>query len=169
MRTAFQIKRGDIYYIERFQTTGSEQYPGRPAVIVSNNENNRHSATVEVVYLTTQPKENLPTHARVNSCVRDSIAICEQITTVALERVGDYKGHVTDYEMAEIEAAMLASLDLGLLMSTGATEGSDDYGYDPAESDVVSELTEKLKNSETKCEMLQQMYDALLNKVVKVS
>ncbi|MBD5130301.1 MAG: type II toxin-antitoxin system PemK/MazF family toxin [Ruminococcaceae bacterium] len=163
------MKRGDIYYIERFQTTGSEQHPGRPAVIVSNNDNNRHSTTVEVVYLTTQPKENLPTHARVNSCMRDSIAICEQITTVALERVGDYKGHVTDCEMAEIEAAMLASLDLGLLMSADATEGSDDYCYDTSESDMISELTEKLRNSEAKREMLQQMYDALLNKVVKVN
>lgn len=167
MRTAFQIKRGDIYYIERFQTTGSEQHPGRPAVIVSNDENNRHSATVEVVYLTTQPKEDLPTHARVNSCMRDSIAICEQITTVALERVGDYKGHVTDYEMAEIEAAMLASLDLGLLMSTDTTETDCDYGT--VESERISELTKKLRDSETKCEMLQQMYDALLNKVVKVN
>ena len=34
---------------------------------------------------------------------------------------------------------------------------------------MISELMEKLRNSEAKREMLQQMYDALLNKVVKVS
>lgn len=30
------IYRGDIFYIKKFYTTGSEQEPGRPAVIVSN-------------------------------------------------------------------------------------------------------------------------------------
>lgn len=50
------IKRGEIYYIEpskTLQTTGSEQRPNRPGVVVSNNENNEHSSIVEIVYLTT--------------------------------------------------------------------------------------------------------------------
>ena len=51
------IKRGDIYYIrDTRQSIGSEQRADRPAVIISNNENNRHSAVYEVVYMTTQPK-----------------------------------------------------------------------------------------------------------------
>ena len=41
------IKRGDIYYIDKYPTTGSEQQAGRPAIIVSNEKNNQHSATVE--------------------------------------------------------------------------------------------------------------------------
>ena len=52
---SMSFKRGEIYYIESsFATTGSEQRPGRPAVIVSNDKNNEHSTTAEVVYLTTQ-------------------------------------------------------------------------------------------------------------------
>jgi len=107
-----QIKRGDIWYIERGNSIGSEQCTGRPAVVVSNDSNNKFSGTIEVVYLTTQPKKDLPTHAIVNSSERKSIAICEQVTTVAVERLGDYKGHVTDEEMADIEAAILVSLDI---------------------------------------------------------
>ena len=57
-----KIRRGDIYYIDKYPTIGSEQQAGRPAIIVSNEKNNQHSSTVEVVYLTTQPKADLPTH-----------------------------------------------------------------------------------------------------------
>lgn len=169
---SFNIRRGDIFYIERFQTVGSEQYSGRPAVVVSNDDNNKHSGTIEVVYLTTQPKENLPTHACVRSCMRDSIAICEQITTVALERVGNYKGHVTDEEMENIESAMLVSLDLITPVDETELAGNcgcnDVVGYSEEELDKIEELTKKLRESETRYEMLQKMYDSLLNKVVKV-
>lgn len=107
------IRRGEIYYIESgFQTTGSEQRPGRPAIIVSNDMNNEFSSTVEVVYLTTQPKHDLPTHVSIRSLKRDSIALCEQITSVAVERIGDFCGEVYESEMRAIEAAMLNSLGL---------------------------------------------------------
>ena len=106
------IRRGDIWYIESGFSTGSEQRPGRPAIVVSNDTNNYHSSTVEVVYLTTQPKHDLPTHVNIHSLSRESIAICEQITTVAVERLGNYRGRVTEAEMHGIEAAMLISLGL---------------------------------------------------------
>lgn len=57
------MKRGEIYYIEStYRETGSEQRGGRPAVIVSNDKNNENSEVVEVVYMTTKPKNDLPTH-----------------------------------------------------------------------------------------------------------
>lgn len=107
-----EIKRGDVYYIESIYSTGSEQRGGRPAIIVSNEKNNQHSTTVEVVYLTTQPKNDLPTHVTIRSLSRESVALCEQITTVSTERIGAYKGHVTEAEMMNLEVAMLISLDL---------------------------------------------------------
>lgn len=55
------MKRGEIYYIEStYRETGSEQRGGRPAVIVSNDKNNENSEVVEVVYMTTKPKNDLP-------------------------------------------------------------------------------------------------------------
>lgn len=108
------IKRGDIWYIESGFSTGSEQRPGRPAIVVSNDTNNYHSSTVEVVYLTTQPKHDLPTHVMIHSLSRESIAICEQITTVAVERMGSYRGRITEVELHDIETAMLVSLGMSM-------------------------------------------------------
>ena len=108
-----EIKRGSIWYVESsYAAVGSEQRPGRPAIVVSNDKNNQHSGTVEMVYLTTQPKHDLPTHVTIHSTNRVSIAICEQITTVAVERIGSYYGQATDEEMAAIDRAMLISLGI---------------------------------------------------------
>ena len=78
------VKRGEIYYISRGgYNTGSEQQADRPGVIVSNDKNNKNSQTLEVVYLTTQPKNELPTHCTIRSTGRVSTVLCEQIHTVA--------------------------------------------------------------------------------------
>ena len=146
------IKRGDIYYIESGFSTGSEQRPGRPAIVVSNDINNSRSSTVEVVYMTTAPKHDLPTHVTINSLSRESIAICEQITTVAVERMGNYRGRVTDEEMRNIEAAMLVSLGLSEEITSDETPPM---------------LETRLAEAEARCAVLQQMYDALLDKLIK--
>ena len=109
------IRRGDIYYVERSQyapSTGSEQWSGRPAIIVSNDKNNEFSQTVEIVYLTTRPKVDLPTHIDIRSVQKPSVALCEQVTSVALERLGNYVAHCTDQEMQMIDAALAISLDI---------------------------------------------------------
>lgn len=56
------IKRGEMFYISRGGASynGSEQHADRPAVVVSNNKNNENSNVVEVVYMTTQPKNRPP-------------------------------------------------------------------------------------------------------------
>ena len=111
--SATRIERGDIFYVyKNAPTYGSEQMAGRPAIIVSNDKNNQSSETVEVVYLTTQPKTPLPTHVTIRSTSRVSTALCEQITTVSIERLGDYVGKTSKAEMANLETAMLVSLDL---------------------------------------------------------
>lgn len=150
-----EIKRGDIFYVGGGYATGSEQRAGRPAIVVSNDRNNEHSPTVEMVYLTTRPKRDLPTHVPIHSLSRDSIAICEQITTVAVERIGAYHGHVTDEELAGLEEAMLVSLDL-----SGTVPAVDEGQTD---ADLVARAVE----AETRCAILQQMYDSLLARVVR--
>lgn len=106
------ISRGDIYYVEKYQTYGSEQQAGRPAIIVSNNKNNDNSEAFEVVYLTTQPKNDLPTHVTIRSCAKPSTALCEQITTVYIDRLGTFVGHITEEELAMIDVALMTSLAL---------------------------------------------------------
>lgn len=107
------IRRGDIFYIEKFNgQVGSEQRSGRPGVVVSCDENNRHSETIEIAYCTTQPKKSLPTHVEILSTDRPSTVMCEQINTVSVERLGTYIGQCTTAEMRDIDIAVATALGL---------------------------------------------------------
>ena len=113
------MKRGEIYFIKSSYTeVDSEQRADRPAVIVSNNNNN-NSATVEVVYLTTKPKNDLPTHVYTRSALRPSTILCEQICTVSINRVAELIGELTETEMQAVDNALMISLGLDY----GQTEG----------------------------------------------
>lgn len=109
----FEIKRGDIYYIDKFgYPEGSVQRSGRPAVIVSNDMNNKYSKVVEVVYCTTKPKEDLPTHVKILSTNVESTVLCEQVTAVSVDKLTDYHGCCTKEEMEKIDEAIMVSLGL---------------------------------------------------------
>lgn len=109
------IKRGQIYYIKsNYKEVGSEQYAGRPAVIVSNNKNNYCSEVVEVVYMTTRPKHDLPTHICTRSTGTPSTILCEQIFSVSKLRVGDYIGTLSDDELQALNIALTISLGIDL-------------------------------------------------------
>lgn len=148
------INRGDIWYVmNSYQTVGSEQRPGRPAVVVSNQKNNQYGDVVEMVFLTTAPKRDLPTHVTIRSSGRVSTALCEQISTVSVERLGNYCGHVSDSELAAIEGAMLVSL--------GIQFGSE------VENEETPPLAEsRLVEVEARCRVLQEMYDSILNRLI---
>lgn len=109
---SMEIHRGDVFYVNQSETIGSEQRSGRPAIIVSNPACNEHSPVVEVVYLTCQYKKPMPTHVRIESIGRRSTALCEQITSVDVSRLGDYKGHLTDEEMEMVDRALMCSLNI---------------------------------------------------------
>lgn len=117
------MKRGEIYYIYNRTTVGAEIAKTRPAVIVSNNALNDTSGVVEVVFLTTHPKKDMPTHVTIRSTGVVSTALCEQVNTVALQRVGDYLAECTKDEMARIDTALLVSLGL----DAPKAERGDDY------------------------------------------
>ena len=105
------IRRGEIFYIARGggATNGSEQFADRPAVVVSNDENNKHSGVIEVVYMTTQPKTDLPTHVTIRSTGRISTVLCEQVSSVSTERVNNYIGQVSEQEMKNIDIERTSS------------------------------------------------------------
>ena len=153
------IRRGDIYYIEStgYMATGSEQYAGRPAIVVSNEKNNEFSSTVEVVYLTTQPKTDLPTHIDIRSAKKPSIALCEQITSVAVERLGDFVGTCTDQEMQRIDTALLISLDIE------CRHTEPDADAKQSRNMVTNDEYVKMR---TQRDTIKVMYDALLDKIV---
>ena len=142
------MKRGEIYYIAMTnQVEGSEQRAGRPGVIVSNDKNNENSGTVEVVYMTTQPKKDLPTHVVTRSTRTTSTILCEQITTVAASRVGERLGELTESELKEVDRALAISLGI-------------DFGQYNRIGDVITESTSTWPTAEQVAELLREAIKA---------
>lgn len=108
-----RVKRGEIYYIAHAKcyATDPSNAAGRPGVIVSSDELNRHSDYVEVVYLTSQEKKVTPTHAEV-LCKTPSTALCETVYTISKDRLGDFVRCCTDKELEAINGCLLHSLGI---------------------------------------------------------
>ena len=105
---------GDVYYVKLGRYVGVEQAAGRPAIIVSNDFGNRHSEVVEVVYLTTQFKNPLPTHVHIKAQpgLKESTALCEQICTVSKTRLTNRCAHLDDDTMDQVRTALRISLNI---------------------------------------------------------
>lgn len=149
------MKRGEIYYIQHHNATGAEINKARPGVIVSNDALNQTSEVVEVVYLTTQPKKELPTHAAIEATGRRSTALCEQINTVSILRVGAYCGTCSEEEMLAIDHGLRVSLGIERIRSPRevkalrATEGE-------------SRLVDALRRAEEERDRYAKMVDFFL-------
>lgn len=163
------IRRGDIFYISKndYNSTGSEQEAGRPAIVVSNDMANASSSVIEVVYLTTAPKHDLPTHVTIRSSNKVSIALCEQPTPVSTERVGSYVASCTDDEMSRIDKALAISLALDVEKCVETVESEPatvtlkykNNEITLASNDVLKVLFER--------DMYQELYNGLLAKLIK--
>ena len=145
------LTRGDIHYIFESETSGSEMRAGRPAIIVSNNKCNNHSSVIEVVYLTTKPKTDLPTHVVIRSASKPSTAVCEQISSVDVNRVGNYVGTCTPAEMNAVNTAMAISLAIDYPLSESSV------GFD--------NIRKRLSQVESERDMYKRMYQDILNKI----
>lgn len=150
------IKRGEMFYINRGGASynGSEQHSDRPAVVVSNDKNNENSNVVEIVYMTTQPKTDLPTHVTVRSTGRVSTVLCEQVYSVSIDRVGTYIGECTDKEMENIDIALMISLQLD-----GNIKTSKKY------NETIKEQQEEIDRLKKEIEQLQQEYDEQIEQI----
>ena len=155
------MRRGEIYYIDKAVQTGSEQIAGRPAIIVSSDKCNLSSEIVEVVFLTTAPKIDMATHVTIRSTQRVSTALCEQVTSVSVSRVGTYFGRCTDAEMDEIDTALAISLDIPEY-PTYATRGSDTTALEAELKECKAKLTLALSEKA----MYENMYNKLLDKII---
>ena len=150
------IKRGEMFYISRggTQYNGSEQHSDRPAVVVSNDKNNENSGVVEIVYMTTQPKTDLPTHVTVRSTGRASTVLCEQVCSVSTERIGTYIGQCTDKEMENIDIALMISLQLD-----GGIKTTKKY------NETIKEQHEEIENLKKEIEQIQQECDERIGEI----
>lgn len=161
-----EVKRGDIYYIvNNYQEEGSEQRAGRPAVVVSNDKGNQHSNVIEVVYLTTQPKTDLPTHIDIKSANRPSIALCERISSVSKERLGNYIGTCTKYELEMLNAGMMISLGIDIPIQKVIVQPQEKR-EEPIKAMPQEKPSEELIKAIAERDMFERLYREMLEKLI---
>lgn len=142
------FRRGDIYYVNNGKAdhVGSETKKDRPAIVVSCDANNKNSPVLEMVFMTTQPKADLPTHVTIRSTGRVSTALCEAPTPIAVERINNYLGEVTEEEMKRIDIALLIGLGIK---------------NDKQEQEKVEVLSESREMSRQKDENIRKMQEEI--------
>lgn len=113
------VKRGQMYYIHKRppfkESRELDPKGGRPAIIVSRDEDNFMSGTVNVVYLTSEHNIRFLRDTQFKltggKMVR-SVAKCEQIDTVDKQCLGDYIGDCNAEELDLLNKALCLSLSL---------------------------------------------------------
>ena len=96
---------------------GSEQGGTRPVVVLQNDVGNRYAPTLIVATVTshTEKKKYQPTHVLIEqnpAFSRPSVVLLEQIFTIDKERISSFMGMTSEWEMAQIEEALLKSLGI---------------------------------------------------------
>ena len=118
------------------------------------------SSVVEVVYLTTKPKTDLPTHVDIRTSSQPSIALCEQISSVSTDRIGDYIGTCSEQEMLMLDAAMAISIDINFNNVKPETNKEE-------KSVQKYDSNKELIKAETEKELYKNLYFELLERIVK--
>lgn len=119
------IRRGDIFIATLDPALGSEISKTRPVLIASNNQNNRFSATVTVLPITSgnlgriYPFEVFLA-AGVGNLPKDSKAKADQIRTVDKARLVKRIGKLNKREMDLVGNAMAIHLALSLDTAGGS-------------------------------------------------
>lgn len=104
-------------YLESFREYGSEQGGKRPVIIIQNDVGNKFAPTVIVAAVTSRisKKPNQPTHVLIDknpAFSRPSVVLLEQIFTIDKERINNFMGLTSEWEMKQIEEALLKSLGI---------------------------------------------------------
>lgn len=108
--------RGEMYYIvdnPNRPSVGKEIWSNRVGLVVSQDQGNKHSGFVQVVYLSTSARKRIgPTHIPIWSGSKPAMALCEQIYTVDNSRLKTCIGKATDEEMQDVSQAMMFGLGI---------------------------------------------------------
>lgn len=97
-----EIKQFDIWTCDFSSSVGLADYGVRPCIVVSNDTNNKYSDRVNVIPLTTQSKNPLPTHCIISSSSYTSFALCENVTMVFSSKLVDKVGELNDFERQNV-------------------------------------------------------------------
>jgi len=112
-------KRGEIWLLDWFPSRGSEQSGFRPALIIQTdaaNSNPGYPHTIVLAISTTG--KPVPFHVtlkpnRSNGLTEASFIKCEQVLTVAKDRLVKKLGIVSEEELQQVKRAVCLVLEVG--------------------------------------------------------
>ncbi len=110
------MRRGEIYYANLDPTIGAEIQKKRPVLIVSNDANNKKSATLTVLPITSNVTKVYPFEvalpAKISGLKKNSKIQCQQIRTISKLRItSSAQGHADKNIMQHVQAALELHLD----------------------------------------------------------
>lgn len=107
---SFDVKQGEIYYVDFPDSIGSVQKGIRPVVITQNNHLNRNSTTFVCALITSQIKRlDLREHVllpKIKGLPKRSMVMAEQRATVDRRQLKEYKGRVDSDVFNQINRAV---------------------------------------------------------------
>jgi mRNA interferase MazF len=118
MPTSTSIQRGEVYWINMDPTVGAEIKKKRPALVVSNNINNKHSSLITILPITSNIKKPYPFEVvvdkRTGGLKQASLVKANQIRTIDKKRInGSPLGPVISSNiMDQVEQAIKVHLAL---------------------------------------------------------
>lgn len=108
--------RGEIYLVCLDPAIGSEMDKARPALIISNDINNKLAGTVTVIPVTSAIEKVYPFEvfipAETSTLPNDSKAKCNQIRTIDKKRLIKSLGKISPEKLKEAEAALCIHLGI---------------------------------------------------------
>ena len=106
------MKRGDVWWVSFDPSVGGEIRKRRPAVVVSNDESNRHLNRVQVVPLTSFVDRVFPSEGLVMLQGARRKALADQLTTASKRRLTQRMGRIAAQDMRRIDEAIRVQLAL---------------------------------------------------------
>lgn len=118
MANNINVHRGDVVIADLPKGVGSEQNGKRLCLVIQNDKGNQNSPTTIVLPLTSSKKSfYLPTHfflfkLEYDFLEKDSLVLCEQITTIDKTRIKVVIGALKEADLIMIENSLKVSLGI---------------------------------------------------------
>lgn len=106
------LNRGDIYWVNRDPTFGSDIRKKRTGVLIGSTPINEARRTVVVVPLSSVGKPRPPLAVQVKCHERQVVAVCDQIRAIDKSRLLEKAGSLNTEDMLELEKGLRQTLAL---------------------------------------------------------
>jgi mRNA interferase MazF len=97
------VRRGEIYWVKLDPTIGTETKKTRPAIVISNDSQNRVGQRYIVAPITSAVKTVYPFEVKININGKPSKVMLDQIRTIDHRRLGGKLGQVSQEELSQVE------------------------------------------------------------------